>query len=85
MQVVFLVLVDSTDPAVVDKAIKKMIARSPALQIRGHLVAKWAIHLSQVRCRKVVITFNNYLLSYYWLRCMAILQQTPLFSRRIGI
>jgi hypothetical protein len=25
-----------------------MIAKSPALQIRGHLVADWAVHLCKV-------------------------------------
>ena len=49
MQVVFMVLVDSSDPEVVAKAVKTMVNRSPSLHIRGHEVVKWAMHLSQVR------------------------------------
>jgi len=48
MQVIFLVLVKSSDQNEIEAAVKKMIAKSPALQIRGHLVAKWAVHLCKV-------------------------------------
>jgi hypothetical protein len=48
IHVVFLVLVESDDEDTIRKAIQKMIKRSPALYIRGKLVAKWAMHLSRV-------------------------------------
>ena len=63
MQVVFLVLVESNDPAVVDAAIKRMIARSPALQIRGHLVAKWAVHLCKVSYEFVYLKHSGEIMS----------------------
>ena len=48
LQVVFLVLVESDDPATISAAVKKMVERSPALHIRGAEVVKWAMHLCKV-------------------------------------
>jgi hypothetical protein len=48
IQVIFMVLVESDDPAVIKTAVRKMAARSPFLHIRGRVVVDWALHLSQV-------------------------------------
>lgn len=48
LDVVFMVLVDSDDPAVIEASIKTMVDRSPSLRIRGKEVLKWAMHLSKV-------------------------------------
>ena len=48
LQVVFLVLVRTDDPAVIDAAVRKMCQRSPALRIRGLQVVKWACYMCDV-------------------------------------
>ena len=55
LQIVFLVLVKSDNPVAIDKAVRRMIAKSPALHIRGLEVLKWAFWLCDVSlgpCRR---------------------------------
>jgi hypothetical protein len=60
ISVIFLVMVATPDPEERLAILQKMAKKAHAIKIRGHVVIKWAMHLSQVRRLALTVAFATY-------------------------